>query len=156
MKKIFAIYLAASACLLATQAGATDSDLIRTFEKGGKISLLVSDNGGNAVTPADIALPAAAGTAHDCERYYPGLAMRWFQKGTMLVSMRIDTNGHVGDIAIAKSTGYSRLNEAGLACVQNWTYAPARRNGQAVAALHTVEIVFRFKDPEPDGAFSHP
>ena len=156
MKKELWLLLAASSCLLSTRAGATDSDLIHTFEKDGKISFLVSENGAPAVTPADIALPAPAGAPHECKGYYPSLAMRWLQKGTMLVSMRIGTDGRVENIGVAKSSGYSRLNEAGLDCVRNWVYSPARRNGQPVAALHTVEIVWRFSDPAPDGVFSHP
>lgn len=143
MHRSLCLPLLACAFLVATNAGAADATSIRTFEKDGTIAFLVSDNMIEA-TPADIVLPAAAGVPHKCDQdYYPVIEERMHHTGTVMLSMNILPDGQVRNIAVAGPTRFPFLNDAALACVKKWAYVPARRNGQPVAAQHTVAIVWR-------------
>lgn len=122
--------------LAATGAGATDSDVIRTFEKNGKISFLMSGD-----APAGITLPGVYGSGHRCLQDYPVHALLHRQPGKVTLSMTVTPQGRVEN-AIVANVDSAEFAAPSLACVRDWVYSPARRNGQPIAVQHTVEIVW--------------
>ena len=42
------------------------------------------------------------------------------------------TDGSVSNVAVAKSSGHDRLDQAAVSCAQSWHYKPASQNGQPV------------------------
>lgn len=131
---------------LATNAMAVDAGLIRSFEKDGKISYLVSDDAVAAAPPAGIILPAPADGPHACDqRLYPAMSARFYEQGKVLLSMEIDPQGKIRNLSVQQPNSHPRLNEASLDCVRNWAYRPALRNGVPVAAEHTVELTWQLR-----------
>jgi TonB family protein len=99
-----------------------------------------------ASAPVDgVALPASSGKPHICDGFYPAMATRWYQQGDMLLEFIIQPDGSATGRKITKSAGSKYLDQAGLACVSQWTYRPAMQNGRPVAALNTVKIMWRLK-----------
>lgn len=66
---------------------------------------------------------------------YPSLSRRLGETGKVVLRVTLDEQGKVLKAAVDRSSGFSRLDEAALATVQNWRCTPAQRNGQAVAAI---------------------
>lgn len=68
--------------------------------------------------------------------------------GTVLLRLFADETGQlvVDSARIEESSGYPALDSAALAAVPKLHYAPARRNGVAVATLFTQPIRFRHPD----------
>ncbi len=72
---------------------------------------------------------------------YPQEAFVKKIEGTVLVEILIDSDGRVARSGIVQSV--PGLDEAALACVRTWTFAPARKGGQAVATIAHIPIAFR-------------
>jgi len=68
--------------------------------------------------------------------------------GTVLLRMFADENGRIvtDSTRIQESSGYPALDSAALAAVPRLHFAPALRNGVAVATLFTQPIRFRHPD----------
>jgi protein TonB len=68
--------------------------------------------------------------------------------GTVLLRLFADETGRLvaDSTRIEESSGYPALDSAALASAPKLHYAPARRNGVAVAALFTQPIRFRHPD----------
>lgn len=68
--------------------------------------------------------------------------------GTVLLRLFADETGRLvaDSTRIEESSGYPALDSAALAAAPKLHYAPARRNGMAVAALFTQPIRFRHPD----------
>jgi protein TonB len=49
------------------------------------------------------------------------------------LSVTVGPDGRVADIAVAKSSGFDRLDKAALEAVRHWRWSPTMRNGEAVA-----------------------
>lgn len=65
---------------------------------------------------------------------YPPLSRRLGETGKVILRVTLDAQGNVAKTAVDRSSGFSRLDEAALAAVQNWRCTPAQRNGQPVSA----------------------
>lgn len=72
---------------------------------------------------------------------YPRAAFQQNIQGTVLVEILIDTEGRVARSRVLQSV--PGLDEAALACVRAWTFAPARKGGQAVATIAHLPVTFR-------------
>jgi len=73
---------------------------------------------------------------------YPRESRRLREQGTVLLTLVLATDGTVVDIAIAKSSGHRRLDDAALAAVRKWRWRPTTRQGSAVQVRGSVEIPF--------------
>lgn len=62
-------------------------------------------------------------------------------QGTVLVSTEIGPDGRVRNARIARSLGLG-LDEKALEAVRQWKFEPARKDGQPVAVLVTIEVNF--------------
>jgi protein TonB len=76
---------------------------------------------------------------------YPTESRRQREQGTVVLLLTLDVDGRVAQIAVARSSGFSRLDEAALRAVRKWRWAPTMRDGQAVMVQGQVEIPFVLK-----------
>jgi protein TonB len=73
---------------------------------------------------------------------YPIESRRKREQGTVILAVVLTTDGTVADVRIARSSGYSRLDEAARGTVKKWRWSPTVRGGVAVQVRGTVEIPF--------------
>lgn len=88
---------------------------------------------------------ATAGLPHNCLGYYPAISQRQQEVGTTTLTFHITTAGTVKDVAVVRSSGYDRLDQAAMACVAPWRYKPAVRNGRNVEVPWKVQIVWNLR-----------
>jgi TonB family protein len=109
--------------------------------------------------PADAAGEPARGdgppVALDAESpvEYPPTLFQLRISGTVLLRLFIDESGHLvpDSSRVQESSGYPALDSAALAAAPRLHYAPALRNGTAVATYFTQPVRFRHPDREGGG-----
>ena len=79
---------------------------------------------------------------------YPPAVFQQRISGTVLLRLYVDEAGHLvpDSSRVQESSGYPALDSAALAAVPGLHYAPALRNGSAVATLFTQPVHFRHPD----------
>ncbi len=77
---------------------------------------------------------------------YPETARRRGNQGRVIVRVNVSADGEPLALSVARSSGYTTLDEAAIAAVRQWRFVPARRFGQPVAAEAEVPIVFRLEN----------
>jgi len=79
---------------------------------------------------------------------YPVAVYQQGISGTVLLRLFVDETGRLApdSTRIQESSGYPALDSAALAAAPRLRYAPALRNGVAVASLFTQPIRFRHPD----------
>ena len=73
---------------------------------------------------------------------YPPASRELGEQGRVLVRAMVSTDGHVGQVALRKSSGFNRLDQAALDSVRHWRFVPARRGSQPVSAWVVVPVAF--------------
>ena len=73
---------------------------------------------------------------------YPRMSRRMGEQGTVVLRVFINTEGRAEKAEIRTSSGYSRLDEAGLDTVKRWRYVPGKRAGVPEAMWFNVPIRF--------------
>lgn len=73
---------------------------------------------------------------------YPPQALRRDIDGTVRVRIRVAADGSVASNDIESSSGNRLLDRAALEATRRWTFQPATRGGQPVAAEVVVPITF--------------
>ncbi|MGJ0429160.1 energy transducer TonB [Methylobacter sp.] len=73
---------------------------------------------------------------------YPRISRRLGEQGKVLLRAMINTDGTVAQLAVQKTSGFSRLDQAALETVKHWRFVPARRGSQIVSAWVVVPISF--------------
>ena len=91
-----------------------------------------------ATTPPD----AAAFSRSNPPPVYPDIARRRRQQGVVVISVSVSAQGLVTALRLRDSSGFPALDEAALAAVRRWRFAPATRGGAAIAAQGYVELPF--------------
>jgi len=76
---------------------------------------------------------------------YPEIARRRGYEGVVLIAAEILPDGHVGEVKIKKSSGYSVLDQSALDAVKPWKFEPAKKGGQPVTMWVEVPIKFVLK-----------
>lgn len=66
---------------------------------------------------------------------YPAASRRQNEQGQVVLRVELDETGRIASARVATSSGYKRLDEAGLAAIKNWQCNPSTRNGVAVRAI---------------------
>lgn len=74
---------------------------------------------------------------------YPLAARRRGMQGTAIIRTQVLENGASRHASVKKSSGYSLLDQAALAAVQQWRFVPARRGSQTQVAWVEVPITFK-------------
>jgi len=94
---------------------------------------------------AGITAPALimGGRANCAANYYPPIAIRLSQEGTVTLSVHIDAQGQVTAADVVNSSGHDSLDQAGVRCVTSaWHFKPAMQSGQPVAVTRQYAIRF--------------
>jgi protein TonB len=77
---------------------------------------------------------------------YPGRAKRLGWEGTVLLRVRVDTDGRPREVVIERSSGHRLLDRSASEHVLGrWRFEPAVVDGEAVAAWARVPITFRLE-----------
>jgi protein TonB len=73
---------------------------------------------------------------------YPPAAREQRLEGLVVLSVLVGTDGRVGDVNVATSSGFRILDDVAAKAVRKWTFAPARRGSRAVESV--VEVPLKF------------
>lgn len=91
--------------------------------------------------PASVQLPSSdADYLQNPRPPYPSISRRLNEQGKTTVRVLIGADGQPQRAEIAKSSGFSRLDDAALATVMRWRYVPGKRGGVAEAMWFNVPI----------------
>lgn len=93
------------------------------------------------VAPAGITAPVSF-SKHNCDNFYPPIAQRLNQSGTVAVKITVGADGAVSDAEVSNSSGHDSLDAAALKCVRGWRYHPAMQNGQPISVSLAADIKF--------------
>jgi len=77
---------------------------------------------------------------------YPWISRNRGEQGRVILDVEVTAEGRARAVRVKRSSGSKRLDEAALAAVRDWRFAPARRGGQAVPGRIDVPITFRLTD----------
>jgi len=78
---------------------------------------------------------------------YPQASRRVGEQGTVVLRVTVGTDGRPVDVAIAKSSGSARLDEAAANKVRaGWRFVPATRDALPVESVVLLPISFRLED----------
>lgn len=73
---------------------------------------------------------------------YPVESRRKKEQGVVELLLTLAADGRVETIAVARSSGFARLDDAALSAVRRWRWAPTLRDGAPVKVRGVVEIPF--------------
>lgn len=73
---------------------------------------------------------------------YPIQSRRGKEQGTVVLSLVLGVDGTVSSIAVSRSSGFARLDDAALDAVRKWRWEPMMRGRQPVMVKGIVEIPF--------------
>lgn len=73
---------------------------------------------------------------------YPIESRRKREQGIVVLAITLGTDGRVNTLAVARSSGFARLDDAARHAVRHWRWSPTLRDGQPVMVRGTVEIPF--------------
>lgn len=71
------------------------------------------------------------------------MALRQGWQGRVVLRVYVLANGRADTVEIRQSSGRKALDEAALTAVREWTFQPARRGAQTVAAWAVVPVEFK-------------
>jgi periplasmic protein TonB len=80
---------------------------------------------------------------HNPTPAYPALSRRLGEQGQVLLRVEVGAEGRAGQIAVERSSGSPRLDNAAIEAVRQWRFTPARLGERAVAGW--VHIPFNFR-----------
>jgi protein TonB len=80
---------------------------------------------------------------HNPAPAYPAQSRRLKEEGTVLLLVRVSVEGTPLSVEVRNTSGFERLDEAGLQAVRQWRFVPAKRGGENVAASVLVPIQFK-------------
>lgn len=102
-----------------------------------------SAQSGAGTEPALTAARFDADYLHNPAPAYPSQSRRLKEEGTVLLLVRVSDQGTPISVEIRTSSGFERLDEAGLQAVRQWRFVPAKRGSDNVAASVLVPIQFK-------------
>lgn len=76
---------------------------------------------------------------------YPSASRRLSEEGRVVVTVTIEADGKSGDVAIAQSSGFERLDGAAECVVRKLSFNPGKRDGQPIDAQATLPITFKLE-----------
>ena len=78
--------------------------------------------------------------------HYPDGARQRGEQGDVVLEIRVDGDGSVGDVNVVSSSGFCELDAAAVRAVRAARFAPARSGGSAVASTARLTLTFRLKN----------
>lgn len=82
---------------------------------------------------------------------YPEIALQLHEEGVVYLVVSIGADGVPKDIKLFQSSGFGSLDQAAVAMMKKWRFAPPTRNGKAVMTTVNVPVEFRLKHEAPGG-----
>lgn len=77
---------------------------------------------------------------------YPELAVRRGWSGEVLLRVHVLASGRPDQVGVERSSGRKVLDDAAVATVNNWVFAPAKRGNAAIDGWVTVPIEFKLDE----------
>jgi len=78
---------------------------------------------------------------------YPPSSRRAGEEGTVQLQVLVLESGRAGEVKVAKSSGFPKLDEAAINEVKrNWRFVPGKEDGKPVSMWHTFAVTFRLTD----------
>ena len=77
---------------------------------------------------------------------YPAESRRLKEEGVVMLRVDISSQGKVEQLALNKSSGYERLDQAALKAVRKWIFQPSVIAGIRISETVIVPISFRLKN----------
>ena len=78
---------------------------------------------------------------------YPPASRRAGEEGTVQLQVFVLESGRAGEVKVAKSSGFPKLDEAAIKEVQrNWRFVPGKEDGKPTSMWHTFAVTFRLTD----------
>lgn len=96
------------------------------------------------VAPAPVEMPPIFDAAYlkNPEPEYPRAAKRLGIQGTVLLHVMVGADGKAKEVSVAESSGSALLDDAAVAAVRAWSFVPARRGDEVIAAAVYVPLRF--------------
>lgn len=66
---------------------------------------------------------------------YPAMSRRLNEQGRVELRVELDEEGRIASVRVVKSSGFKRLDEAGMQAIKRWHCNAANRNGMAARAV---------------------
>jgi protein TonB len=113
---------------------------------------VASDEPVVAAAPAASAPPAPppvtpafgrAGYLNNPPPAYPAVAARLGLQGTVLLRVRVLSNGTASSVEVQSSSGSKALDDAAVATVKKWLFSPSKRGDAPIDGWATVPIEFK-------------
>jgi periplasmic protein TonB len=79
------------------------------------------------------------------EPAYPTASIRAHEEGTVMLQVLIGPDGRIGDVRLAASSGFERLDAAAIKEVRTWRFAPATRGGRAISMWVSVPVKYELR-----------
>jgi protein TonB len=96
-----------------------------------------------AAVSAKVELPSSdADYLHNPKPEYPALSKRRGEQGRVVLRVLIGADGVAQKAEVHQTSGFERLDQAGLNTVLRWRYVPGKRGGQPEAMWFQVPINF--------------
>lgn len=73
--------------------------------------------------------------------------------GQVVLQLEIGADGRPASMRVLTSSSEAELDEAAIAAVRNWEFAPATTNGQPVTSNIQVPVTFSPPNPRPERCF---
>jgi protein TonB len=78
---------------------------------------------------------------------YPPASRRAGEEGTVQLQVLVLENGRAGEVKVARSSGFPKLDEAAINEVKrNWRFVPGKEDGKPVSMWHTFAVTFRLTE----------
>ena len=115
---------------------------------------ILSGCAGNASTPKTFLEPSTGPrqdrtAALDCKLDYPVESRRNGEQGTVVVRAFVEPSGKATQAEVYQTSGFQRLDQAGLDYLGCLRFVPGRRNGVPVAMWFQVPLRFAL-NPAPE------
>jgi protein TonB len=76
---------------------------------------------------------------------YPAQSRAQGEQGVVFLAVGVSAEGATRSVALHKSCGHERLDQAAMNAVRRWRFVPARQGGQPVAGAVIVPIRFKLR-----------
>lgn len=96
-----------------------------------------------SATPAGGAVAQDLKTSSRVEPIYPPASRRAGEEGTVRIRVLVDERGRPSQVQVAKSSGFSKLDEAAMTAVRKWKFVAATDGTRPVTAWTQVAVTFR-------------
>ncbi|MBV8657986.1 MAG: energy transducer TonB [Burkholderiales bacterium] len=83
-----------------------------------------------------------ASAAGNPKPVYPAASRKLGEVGTVMIRVYVLADGTVGEMHLAQSSGFGRLDAAALDAVRKWRFVPAMRAGQPIAMWYMQSVRF--------------